>query len=87
MLLKIKTIKRIFLTIRILYNIMEKMKKQNTEANNNMNDSFFIVPPEIDTHLQVYGKYVWEVTYHDRCPLCEKRMDEFGFCACNGCGE
>jgi hypothetical protein len=44
------------------------------------------IPPEIDTHLQMYGKHAWEVEYGERCPTCNKRIDEFGFCAC-GSGE
>lgn len=40
------------------------------------------VPLEIDTHYQLYGKHAWEIEYGDRCPTCNKRIDEFGFCAC-----
>lgn len=40
------------------------------------------IPPEIDTHFQMYGKHAWEVEYGERCPRCDKRIDEFGFCAC-----
>jgi hypothetical protein len=40
------------------------------------------VPPEIDTHFQLYGKHAWEVEYGELCPSCDKRIDEFGFCAC-----
>jgi hypothetical protein len=40
------------------------------------------VPPEIDTHFQMYGKHAWEVEYGERCPTCNRRIDEFGFCAC-----
>lgn len=43
----------------------------------------FIVPIEIDTHFQMYGKHMWDVDYKERCPLCEKKIDEFGYCACN----
>lgn len=69
--------------------MLEKTVKRdkNYELNREENVSFFIVPPEIDTHFQLYGKYMWEVSYHERCPICERRMDEFGFCACNGCAE
>gem|GEM_PF-71301 len=42
------------------------------------------VPPEIDSHYQMYGKHAWEVKYGERCPTCEKRIDEFGLCACGG---
>ena len=52
-----------------------------------MNMNFEPVPIEIDTHLKLYGKYMWDVIYDDehKCPLCEKRIDEFGLCACNAC--
>ena len=39
-------------------------------------------PAEIDAHYQKYGKRAWEVEYGERCPTCNKRIDEFGFCAC-----
>ncbi len=84
-LLIIITMKKIFLTLKSSHYIMGKIRKRDSETNDDMSDSFLIVPPEIDTHLQIYGKHMWEVTYYDRCPLCEKRMDEFGFCACNSC--
>jgi hypothetical protein len=35
----------------------------------------------------MYGKHTWEVEYRDRCPICEKRIDEFGYCACGSQGE
>jgi len=40
------------------------------------------VPEEIDTHYQRFGKHAWEVEYGERCPFCEKKIDEFGYCAC-----
>ncbi len=41
------------------------------------------VPEEIDTHFQMFGKHAWEVEYgNERCPKCNRRIDEFGFCAC-----
>jgi rRNA maturation endonuclease Nob1 len=40
------------------------------------------VPLEIDTHYHLYGKHAWEIEYGERCPACNKRIDEFGFCAC-----
>ncbi|MGI0035374.1 MAG: hypothetical protein ACRD98_05855 [Nitrososphaera sp.] len=42
------------------------------------------VPPEIDSHYEKYGKHAWEVEFGERCPTCEKRIDEFGLCACGG---
>ncbi|MDQ2684910.1 MAG: hypothetical protein M3Y25_03580 [Thermoproteota archaeon] len=46
-----------------------------------------VVPAEIDTHFQLYGKHMWEVSYTEQCPRCEKMIDEFGYCACNGFAE
>lgn len=40
------------------------------------------LPEEEDTHYQLYGKRAWEVEYGEKCERCEKRIDEFGFCAC-----
>jgi hypothetical protein len=40
------------------------------------------IPVEIDIHYQLYGKHAWEVKYSGRCAICNKRIDEFGFCAC-----
>jgi hypothetical protein len=53
-------------------------KKEQKEPEGN------VVPPEIDTHFQLYGKHAWEVEYKERCPVCDKRIDEFGYCACGG---
>lgn len=50
------------------------------------NDDNFI-PWEIDLHLQLYGKRAWEVEYKHKCLVCEKRVDEFGFCACGSGSE
>ncbi|MDQ3853971.1 MAG: hypothetical protein M3299_14190 [Thermoproteota archaeon] len=44
------------------------------------------IPLEIDTHYQLYGKHAWEIEYGDQCPSCNKRIDEFGFCACGSAG-
>jgi hypothetical protein len=36
-----------------------------------------------DAHMEVYGKVPEDVVYHDeRCPVCNTRIDEFGFCSC-----
>src|SRR5919199_5762671 len=56
----------------------------NIDDNNNNNN---IIPLEIDTHFQMYGKHMWDVQYGERCPLCNKRIDEYGFCACGSGGE
>ena len=48
------------------------------------NETESVVPLEIDTHYQLYGKHMWEVEYFERCDRCKKKIDEFGYCACNG---
>ncbi|HKU48692.1 MAG TPA: hypothetical protein VJP79_01960 [Nitrososphaera sp.] len=67
---------------------MERKKKTNENGveddNKNDDNNNEIVPREIDTHFQMYGKHAWEVEYGERCPTCNKRIDEFGFCACGG---
>jgi DNA repair exonuclease SbcCD ATPase subunit len=45
------------------------------------------IPEEIDTHFQMYGKHAWEVEYGEKCPICNKRIDEYGFCACGSQGD
>ena len=60
-----------------------KTQMRNDEDNNNKSKSD--VPIEIDTHYKLYGKHMWEVNYNEKCPLCERKIDEFGYCACNAC--
>ena len=62
---------------------LKKMKEISKPTKHCENVS--IVPLEIETHFQLYGKHMWEVIYEDECPVCEKRIDEFGYCACNAC--
>jgi len=66
-------------------------EKRNYYNNNNNHDNNTggndDVPLEIDTHFQMYGKHMWDVQYGERCPLCNKRIDEYGFCACGSGGE
>jgi hypothetical protein len=64
---------------------LEKNKiemKSDEDSNNALNSE---IPIEIDTHYKLYGKHMWEVNYYEKCPLCEKKIDEFGYCACNAC--
>jgi hypothetical protein len=61
--------------------------KKNDGKNDNNNNNNNIIPSEIDIHFQMYGKHAWEVEYGDRCHICEKRIDEFGYCACGSQGE
>ena len=56
-----------------------RSKKQQPISSKDENQG---VTMEIDTHYQMYGKHAWEVEYGERCPTCNKRIDEFGFCAC-----
>jgi hypothetical protein len=73
-----------------------KCREQNNYCTNNNDhnndncgndDENNIVPLEIDTHFQMYGKHMWDVEYGERCPLCNKRIDEYGFCACGSGGQ
>jgi hypothetical protein len=51
-------------------------------------------PEEINVHKQIWGKNAEEVIYGGReegdqdkeyrCPICNSRIDEFGYCACGG---
>jgi hypothetical protein len=67
---------------------INKSKFSDTDnTNNGIDDSNNIVPLEIDTHFQMYGKHAWEVEYGEKCPLCNKRIDEYGLCACGTGGE
>jgi len=38
-------------------------------------------PLEIDVHFKLYGKEPWEVDYGKKCPICNVRIDEYGFCS------
>lgn len=53
------------------------------------------IPEEINVHKQMWGKNPDEVVYggesggqgeedEHRCPICNSRIDEFGYCACGG---
>jgi hypothetical protein len=43
---------------------------------------------EVDYHLKFFGKRASEVVYssEDICPICNSRIDEFGWCACDTLG-
>lgn len=42
---------------------------------------------ELSAHVRLYGKEYHEVRYHAvRCPICNSRIDEYGFCACGAGG-
>jgi hypothetical protein len=40
------------------------------------------IPLEIDDHFKLFGKEPWEVDYGEKCPICNVRIDEYGFCSC-----
>ncbi|MBA2266898.1 MAG: hypothetical protein H0W19_00965 [Nitrosopumilus sp.] len=66
-------------------NKKEKGSRKDPKEDNTYQS--FKVPLEIDTHYQLYGKHMWEVNYLEKCPRCDKRIDEFGYCACTGFAE
>jgi len=45
-----------------------------------------VVPLEIDDHFRLFGKEPWEVEYGEKCPECQSRIDEYGFCSCGSNG-
>ena len=45
------------------------------------------IPLEINDHLKLYGKEPWEVEYGEKCPICNVRIDEYGFCSCGSSGD
>jgi len=63
-------------------NNMSFERRRNADGSNKQPKDDQEVPQEIDVHYQMYGKHAWEVEYGERCPTCNKRIDEFGFCAC-----
>jgi hypothetical protein len=65
----------------------KKEKDSINDSHEENTDQKFTVPLEIDTHYQLYGKHMWEVNYFDKCPRCDRRIDEFGYCACTGFAE
>jgi hypothetical protein len=44
------------------------------------------MPEEIDGHFELFGKKASEVEYGESCPICNRRIDEFGYCACEAGG-
>lgn len=45
------------------------------------------IPIEIDDHYRLFGKEPWEVDYGEKCPMCNVRIDEYGFCSCGSSGD
>ena len=45
------------------------------------------IPKEIDDHFRLFGKEAWEVEYGEKCPVCNVRIDEYGFCSCGSKGD
>ena len=64
---------------------MLKITKRDSKTDENKKELVSAVPIEIDTHFKLFGKHMWEIEYNEKCPLCEKKIDEFGFCACEAC--
>lgn len=62
-----------------------KHTKKDIKTDGNQKELNTTVPIEIDTHFKLFGKHMWEIEYNEKCTLCEKKIDEFGFCACNAC--
>jgi hypothetical protein len=56
------------------------------------------IPEDINIHKKIWGKNADQVVYggvgskggendhyeEERCPFCDTRIDEFGYCACGG---
>jgi hypothetical protein len=56
------------------------------------------IPDDINIHKKIWGKNADQVVYggvgskegendhyeEERCPFCDTRIDEFGYCACGG---
>ena len=49
------------------------------------------IPEDINIHKQIWGKDANQVIYgkkteddEERCPICNSRIDEFGYCGCGG---
>jgi hypothetical protein len=55
------------------------------------------IPEDINIHKKIWGKNADQVVYggvgskgendhheEERCPFCDSRIDEFGYCACGG---
>ena len=49
------------------------------------------IPEDINVHKQIWGKDANQVIYgnkkkddEERCPICNSRIAEFGYCGCGG---
>ena len=50
------------------------------------------IPEDINVHKKIWGKNADEGDYgtageddnEGRCPICNSRIDEYGYCACGG---
>ena len=49
------------------------------------------IPEDINVHKKIWGKDANQVIYgkkteddEERCPICNSRIDEFGYCGCGG---
>ena len=57
------------------------------EKKKEKDDEMYEIPPELDDHFKLFGKHPWEIEYGEKCPKCQSRIDEFGFCACDSSGD
>lgn len=63
----------IYVYLACIYKSLEKKKRE--------------IPLEIDDHFKLFGKEPWEVDYGEKCPVCDMRIDEYGFCSCGSSGD
>ena len=52
----------------------------------NKNESSQLIPEEINTHVQIFGKESWEMDYDlfGYCQFCNSQISKLGYCACGG---
>jgi hypothetical protein len=68
--------------IRLIYDVMIYFNSTTMDKN----ELSQLIPEEINTHLQIFGKESWEMDYNlfGSCQFCNSRIDELGYCACGG---
>lgn len=69
--------------------ISNRIVKRNLNYLLDMSDDE--IPEDINVHKQIWGKDANQVIYgkkteddEERCPICNSRIDEFGYCGCGG---
>lgn len=63
-----------------------EMSETDEKENKKEEEEMYEIPPELDDHFKLFGKHPWEIEYGEKCPKCQSRIDEFGFCACDSSG-